>query len=203
MTSRPSAIVFDLGKVLLDFDYGIAATALAPHSAAPADTIRSVLDQSPLLFELECGQISADEFTARVCHKIGFRGTSAQFRAAFAEIFTEIRDMVGLHAQVRAAGFPTFILSNTNDIAIDHIRRRFPFFAHFTGYVFSHEVRSMKPEPAIYSALEQTTGCHGPQILYLDDRLENVDAALARGWLALHHTTPGPSIAAVQNALGL
>ncbi len=143
---RPQAVVFDLGKVLLDFDYAIAAKALSEHSRAPIGVIRASLDQSPLLFDMEAGRISALTFYERVAEAIGYAGSQHDFNLAFADIFTEIPEMIHLHAQTLAVSIPTFILSNTNDIAVQHVRARFPFFNHFQGYVFSHEVRSMKHE---------------------------------------------------------
>jgi HAD superfamily hydrolase (TIGR01509 family) len=69
-----------------------------------------------------------------------------------------------------------------------HIRRNFPFFADFDGYILSYEVKAMKPDAKIYEALENAAGKHGAEILYLDDRPENVDAGAARGWQVILHT---------------
>jgi len=51
-----------------------------------------------------------------------------------------------MQAALRAAKVPTFIFSNTNDLAIEHIRRNFPFFEQFDGYIFSYEIGGMKPQ---------------------------------------------------------
>ncbi len=98
--------------------------------------------------------------------------------------------MIELHAGLRRRGIPTWIFSNTNDLAIEHIRRSFPFFANFDGYIYSYEVGVMKPRAGIYAALEKRTGRHGGEILYLDDRPENAAAGAARGWQAILHETP-------------
>ena len=103
---------------------------------------------------------------------------------------------------MRRKGIPTYIFSNTNDLAIEHIRRNFPFFANFAGYIFSHEVRAMKPAAKIYEDLERMSGKHGADILYLDDRQENVDAGAARGWQVILQTDPAKSRAAIEG-LGL
>lgn len=65
-TPTPTAVVFDLGKVLLEFDYGIVARRLAAHSGRDAEKIRGLLDQSPLLFRFESGQMTNDEFFREV-----------------------------------------------------------------------------------------------------------------------------------------
>ena len=122
--------------------------------------------------------------------------------AFFADIFSEMPPMIALHAELRRRGIPTYVFSNTNDLAIEHIRRNFPFFANFDGYILSYEVGSMKPDARIYKALEAMTGKRGAEILYLDDRPENVDAGAARGWQVFLQTDPAKSRAAIEQ-LGL
>lgn len=186
---KVKVVVFDLGKVLVDFDYGIAARRLAENSLASADEVRAVIDQTPLLFRYEGGQMTTQEFFREVKTHIGFRGGFEEFAAPFGDIFTELPEMIALHAELRARGVPTFILSNTNDIAISHIRRRFPFFANFDGYVLSYECAALKPHARIYEITEQRTGCRGAEILFLDDKPENVEAASQRGWQTICHTS--------------
>ena len=105
--------------------------------------------------------------------------------------------MIELHAELRRRGVPTYIFSNTNDLAIEHIRRNFPFFKNFDGYIFSCEIGAMKPDAKIYEALEKLAGRRGADIVYLDDRPENAAAGTARGWRAILHETPERSRAAV------
>ena len=195
-----TAVIFDLGKVLLDFDYGIVARRLAAHSGRDAQHIRTLLDQSPLLFRFESGQLSNDEFFREVSALTGYTGAFAEFAAIFGDIFAPIEPMIALHAQLRARGVPTYIFSNTNDLAIRFIRANFPFFAGFDGYVFSHEAGAMKPAARIYEAVEQLAARRGAALLYVDDRQENVEAGAARGWRVVHHQTPAQTIAAVRAA---
>jgi len=98
--------------------------------------------------------------------------------------------MIELHARVRRRGIPTYIFSNTNDLAVEQVRRNFPFFANFDGYIYSYEVGTLKPDPEIYLALEKLAGRRGTDIVYLDDRPENVAGGAARGWRAILHETP-------------
>jgi len=198
---KVKAVVFDLGKVLVDFDYGIAAQKLADQSTATAAEIRWLIDQSPLLLRYESAAISTEEFYGEVRGRIGFRGTFADFAAAFADIFTEIPGMTRLAAEVRARGLPTFVLSNTNEIAITHVRRSFPFFAHFTGYVFSFEHGVLKPEPGIYEVTEKQARCGGAEILFLDDKQENVTAGARLGWRTIHHSSAIETTRLVREAI--
>ena len=85
---------------------------------------------------------------------------------------------------------------------ISHIRKNFPFFNNFDGYILSYEVGAMKPDAKIYEALEKMAGKRGSDVLYLDDRLENISAGAARGWQVILQETPDRSLQAIRK-LGL
>ena len=195
---QPSLIAFDLGKVLLDFDYSIAGRRVAAQTKLSDSAVQAFLDHSPLLYRFETGLMTQQDFFEEVRRQTGFRGSFEQFGGFFADIFWEIPPMIELQAALRRRGIPTYIFSNTNDLAIGHIRRCFPFFANFEGYILSYEVKAMKPDPRIYEALEQMTGKRGAEIFYLDDRPENVAAGAARGWQVLLHSDPEKSRAAIE-----
>lgn len=187
--------VFDLGKVLVDFDYGIAARNLAALSSARAPKIQHLIEQSPLLVRYETGLTTRNEFFRQVCDATGFRGDQPQFDRLFADIFTPIEPMIHFHARLRKAGVGTYIFSNTNDLAVHHIRSRFPFFSNFDGYILSYEHGAMKPDRKLYEVAERITGVRGQEICYIDDRLENVETGKAMGWQTIWHKTPETTIA--------
>jgi FMN phosphatase YigB (HAD superfamily) len=191
----PKVVIFDLGKVLVDFDYGIAARRIAARSDLPSTEIEALIGQSDLIVDYELGRLGRRGFFERICQATGFRGTIDEFGEYFADIFTAIPPMIELHAGLHRRGIQTYIFSNTNDLAIEHVRRNFPFFRDFDGYIFSYEVKAMKPAAKIYEALEKRAGRHGADILYLDDRPENVAAGAARGWRTVLHETPEKSCA--------
>jgi glucose-1-phosphatase len=194
-------VVFDLGKVLVDFDYSIAARKIAARSAMSLDGVNRFIGESDITVKYEAGLVTRREFFEQARQAIGFQGTFEEFGEFFADIFTEIPPMIELHAALRRRGVPTWIFSNTNDLAIEHIRRSFPFFKNFDGYIFSYEIGAMKPDAKIYEALEKLSGRRGADIVYLDDRPENVAAGSTRGWRAILHETPEKSRAAVEEFL--
>jgi HAD superfamily hydrolase (TIGR01509 family) len=137
-----------------------------------------------------------------VCSATGYAGDLNEFCQAFADIFVPIDPMVQLQKTLRNQGVPTFIFSNTNDLAVGHIRSNFPFFSDFDGYILSYEHGSMKPEAKLYEVVERLTRRKGNEIVYLDDRQENIDAGAARGWQVVLQETPEKSLLALR-ALGL
>ena len=198
----PKTVIFDLGKVLVDFDFAIAARKIMARSLRPPSPLQALNHFSPLICRFERGDITDREFFEEVRSATGYRGTFEEFAPEFSDIFTEIPEMIGLQARLRAAGIPTWILSNTNTLAEQQLRRHYPFFANFDGYVFSFAVGVMKPEAAIYEAAERATGRRGEELLFIDDRGENVEAAVARGWQGLVQESPAKTLAAVRQ-LGL
>lgn len=191
-------IAFDLGKVLVDFDYMIAARRIAARSTQPPENLHLFLSSSPLLVQFETGHATRQDFFEGVRNATGFHGTASEFGDFFADIFTSIEPMIALHAELRRRGFKTYIFSNTNDLAIELIRRNFPFFKNFDGYIFSYEVKAMKPDAPIYEALEKMTGRRGAEIIYIDDRAENIAGGAARGWRTILHESPEQSRAALK-----
>ena len=146
--------------------------------------------------------LTRQEFFDQVRNATGFHGDIAGIRRYFADIFTEMPPMIELHAELRRRGFKTYIFSNTNDLAIEHIRRNFPFFKNFDGYIFSCEVGAMKPDAKIYEAMEKMCGRTARTSFIWMTGSENVQGGSARGWRAILHETPEKTRAVIEK-LGL
>lgn len=198
----PKAVVFDLGKVLVDFDYSIAARRIAARGKMTLLEIAAYINQSPLFAEYELGHVTTQQFYDEIRRVTGFRDDLAEFSGCFADIFTEIEPMVRLQAELQQRGMPAYVFSNTNELAAEHIRRNFPFYSRFDGYILSYEHGAMKPDARLYEVVERQSGRRDAEILYLDDRPENIAAGAARGWQVILQESPEKSRAAVQK-LGL
>ncbi|HXT13179.1 MAG TPA: HAD family phosphatase [Candidatus Angelobacter sp.] len=197
-----SVLVFDLGKVLVDFDYSIAAKRIVQQCKPATDPATFFSTHASILTEYETGLLSTEQFFYHIKAASGFCGTRAEFNTFFADIFTPIQAMIDLHAELKKTRLPTYIFSNTNDLAVEHIRTRFPFFSEFDGYVLSYEHGAMKPTAKLYQIVERASGRQGAEILYIDDRPENVEAGIKRGWNGILHESPSATREAVQK-LGL
>jgi FMN phosphatase YigB (HAD superfamily) len=191
------AIVFDLGKVLVDFDYMIAARAMITRGGVSMEGLAQLLGHSSLLVRYESGQINGEEFYREFCATTGCTQSFEEFGECFGDIFAPIEPMIELQAALRRKGFPTYVFSNTNDLATRVIRRKFPFFANFDGYVYSFEHGAMKPDAKLYAVLERMAGCRGAELLYMDDRAENVAAGATRGWQVILQESPAKTLAAI------
>ena len=201
MNNSP-VVVFDLGKVLVDFDYSIAARRIAARCTRPPEDLHAFLGSSPLLVQYETGALTRQDFFEAMRQATGFLGEVNEFGEFFADIFTAIPAMIEMHAELRRRGVSTYIFSNTNDLAIEHIRRNFPFFSNFDGYILSYEHGAMKPDAKLYEVVEGKTRRKEGEIVYVDDRPENIAAGAARGWQVVLQETPEKSLLAIQK-LGL
>jgi putative hydrolase of the HAD superfamily len=90
---------------------------------------------------------------------------------------------------LQRAGIPTGILSNMPDAMESGLRARHLWIESFDHHTWSHTLNLAKPEPPIY--LHAAEGLHtAPEnILFIDDKAENVEAALAVGMQAIEYTT--------------
>lgn len=112
----PKVVVFDLGKVLLDFDYTIAARKLLKEGKLNITDLATMFtNPAEILYRYESGLVATEEFYTQVCELTGYKGTHNEFAACFGEIFTPIQPLIDAQAEIRKRGIPTYIFSNTNE----------------------------------------------------------------------------------------
>ncbi|MDX5401030.1 MAG: HAD family phosphatase [Rhodobacterales bacterium] len=102
----------------------------------------------------------------------------------------EIPHSVRLLRALRARGVPVFALSNFGLEPFAMARATYPFLDEFDQLYLSGALGVTKPAPRIYELLEARCGIPPDQLLFTDDRAENIDAAAARGWQT--HLFDGP-----------
>jgi FMN phosphatase YigB (HAD superfamily) len=178
------AIIFDIGNVLLRFDFSLVTQRIAPFCAADALNIHSLLE--PLKVELESGRMDGETFLQEASLIIGYTGGRSLFRSAWQEIFTPIEATHHLVNQLHGT-LPLFLLSNTNDLHAEYFLSRYPVFAHFQNAVYSHECGLMKPASSIYVHTLEKFGLRAEQVFFIDDLAPNVEAARASGWHTHHY----------------
>jgi putative hydrolase of the HAD superfamily len=107
---------------------------------------------------------------------------------------------VGLIEELGAAGRPLALLSNAPDDLAEAIGG-LPIAAHFGHLLFSCQLKLAKPDPACYSRALARLGASADEVIFIDDRAENVAAAAALGLRSVHFTSPGGARAAVAEQL--
>lgn len=176
------AIIFDIGNVLISYDYERCLKRILAHCDAPAAKIAAEAIP-PLKQEYECGQISDDEFVTRAIALLGYRGPRPEFVAAWQECFDPIHATHELVDALRER-YPLFLLSNTNGLHAEYFLSAYPVFSKFKAAVYSHCVQMMKPEAEIYEQAIVEFGVNPGRTLFIDDLPDNVEAARGVGMLA-------------------
>jgi FMN phosphatase YigB (HAD superfamily) len=80
-----------------------------------------------------------------------------------------------------ASRYRLVLLSNTNAIHFEMVRKTYPLLRHFHDLVLSYEVKAMKPQPQIYRAAIEKAGCRPEECFYTDDIPEYVEGARQLG----------------------
>ena len=181
-----SAVCFDLGKVLIDFDWNRMTAHVAEKSPlSPAEVGERISTDNQVL-GYERGAITTPKFFAHLKKRLEYRGTTRELRAAFTEIFTPIAEHIAL-AALLAPYYPLAIVSNTNDAHITHAEQAYSFFSLFPARIYSHRVGAMKPQPEIYQVAHEAVGAPDPtEMLFIDDLEANILGAVALGWQTIH-----------------
>jgi putative hydrolase of the HAD superfamily len=179
------AFLFDIGNVLLKFDFSKALRAVAAHSQVTNETeALGLIDRIKAAYE--DGQIDRVTFLRSVFDVLKYRGTEATFIAAWEDIFEPNEPMVALVEQL-AVRYPLYLLSNTNDIHRDYFLRQYSFFRHFKGGTYSYIAHASKPGREIYEIACRDHGLTPAETFFIDDLLPNVETARGLGFQTHHY----------------
>jgi glucose-1-phosphatase len=167
-------ILFDIGNVLLRFDYKESLHGLIPPELGDAATRLRLLDEKRE--DLESGRIGVDEFVAWSLDVLESRATPQEFVAAWRSIFTPIPETWRLAEKWAADGHRLILFSNINAIHHPWIFEAYPVFAHFHGAVMSYEIGCMKPCDDFYRIAMEKYALIPEQTFYIDDLPANIAA---------------------------
>ena len=179
------AILFDLGNVLMNFDADKIIRNFRAHFNLE-DPVRVSASFFRLLEQYETGDCDTDTFIDRSAEILpAIRFTDRTIIATlWSDIFSKNVENILLLPQL-SADYTLIMVSNTNPMHIDFLRTHSPeVFEPFTDFVFSHEVRAMKPQSLMYRTAVEKSGVSAQECLFIDDREENIAAARDFGMAA-------------------
>ncbi|MBL9133686.1 MAG: HAD-IA family hydrolase [Verrucomicrobiaceae bacterium] len=179
------AFVSDVGKVLIDFDFSIAARRLAEKCPHPAETVLTCLDDIKLPYE--DGRIDDAEFVREAVRLSGFTGSPAEFEAIWCGIFTQNEPMHATLGGLKGKA-SMFLLSNTSGLHKDYFLRSFDIFGHFSDGVYSYSARCSKPGEAIFHHTIEKFDLDPTRTFYVDDLLPNIETAARLGFRTFHYS---------------
>jgi 2-haloacid dehalogenase len=183
-------VVFDIGAVLVDWN--------------PRYYYRKVI-QDEALIEKFLGEVATFEFNHTLDLGRPWEDARAELMAKFPEyeamidaywhnwleMFSgPIHESVDILMDIKRRGYPLYALSNWNDVKFQVALQEFPFLRLFDGRIVSGEVKLGKPDPQIYQLLLDTYKLNPRESLFIDDRLDNVNAARQLGIEAIQFLSP-------------
>lgn len=179
---RPNAVVWDIGRVLYQWDLRFLFGKLIDDPAELEWFVGNVVTEE-WHFQSDAGRPLAEMVPELKARFPDHRGLIDAYHPRFLEMLPAA--VPGTHALVERLaghGVPQFALSNFGAEFWDMFRPTAPVFDHFRDCVISGQERCVKPDPAIYAVLEARCGMPASELLFIDDRADNIATARSRGW---------------------
>lgn len=191
-----TAIVFDLGAVVVRWRPAVLLSSVLPHRAPTPEAAEPLVqavfqDYRGDWGEFDRGTVGVPELVERIASRTGLAPDEVLriVEAVPAEL-APLPGTVALIERLRAAGQRLYFLSNMPAPYADHLEAMHPFPRWFDGGVFSARVKLIKPDPAIFVHLADQHRLAPERTLFIDDSPRNVEAARALGWHAHHFVDP-------------
>ena len=178
------AVFFDIGNVLLGYDWKAAVGRICKQTNVTSEEVGKRFWESGFA-KFEKGFISQAEFFGALAESIEFAGTVGELSLLCSDIFFTLDDNIAV-ARRLVGRTELGIISNTNQAHIEFLGPRHDFLEIFKVRVYSHEVHARKPEKEIYDAALLQMNARAGESLFVDDLIENVEAARQLGWSAIH-----------------
>jgi 2-haloacid dehalogenase len=187
---RVSAVVFDLGGVLIDWDPRYLYRSLFDGDEAAMDRFLATVCTP----EWNRGQDAGRPWSEAIATLVAEHPEHADLIHAFWDRWPEtlgdaIAPTVDVLADLHAARVPLYALSNWSAETFPIARPRYPFLDWFDGIVISGDVGAAKPDRRIYDALIERHDLDPASLAFVDDVPANVAAAEQLGMLGLTFTS--------------
>ena len=177
-----SAIVFDLGQVLLRFDYKYFVEKVNRHKAGIGERfLEHYKNNYEIHRDFEKGLISEKYFISRMLEFLDHTIDEETFCKYWSDIFSFNDDVIALLPLLKKK-YKLYLISNTNSIHKKYGYQNYEFLKLFDKLILSHEVKFIKPEKEIYLEVQKVSGFPSEEHIFVDDILEYVDAAKSLGW---------------------
>lgn len=183
------AVVFDIGNVLIEwqperyFDGVIGPERRkAMFAAIDLHGINDVVDRGGNFYETIAAAAKANP---------DWHDEVMMWHDKWIEMAAPAIDhSVRLLRALRSADVPVFALTNFGIQTFEIAEPVYPFLSEFDRRYISGHMGVIKPDAQIYEMVENDCGLPPDSLLFADDRIDNINAAAARGWQTHLFTKP-------------
>lgn len=182
-------IVFDLGGVLLDIDYGKTKHSFEELGFNQFDKMYTQYSADMLFSDLETGNISNDHFLEYLVKAADGKITPAQITRAWNAMLGSFRIPSLDFLEVLSKKFRLYLLSNTNAIHLQAFNEAFKketgkasLDAYFTRAYYSSNIGYRKPNEDVFEFILKDAGIKADETLFIDDSFNNIETAKKLGF---------------------
>jgi len=175
-------VIFDLGKVLVDYDFKIfyETLGLKPH-----ERCLDKAEEAILLFE--SGKISRRKFFGEMSQIYDINGTLENFEELWCSVFIDTSEMMDLVKEV-SVNYEVFIFSNIDEVHFPFLWKNFPELHLFgENLILSYEIGAVKPEVQAYQNALEKFLLKAEETIFIDDRPVNIHVAKDLGIKGIIH----------------
>jgi putative hydrolase of the HAD superfamily len=182
-------VVFDLGKVLLEWDVD-AILETAFDSAETREKVREAVFMHPDWLELDKGEITRETAVSRFAKRTGL--PESKIHRLITIVISSMKPIpasIELVTELLFNGFSLYCMSNMQIHIWEELRERYDFWSLFKGIVISAEINMIKPEPEIFQYLLKKYSLVPGETVVVDDVTANVEVARGLGMKGIVFTT--------------
>jgi FMN phosphatase YigB (HAD superfamily) len=197
------ALLFDLGRVVLDVDFNRTLRCWARHAGCEPAQLVERFARDELYRRHEKGEISDAAFFAGLRTSLRIELSDTQFLEGWNAIFAGV--IPGIDQLLSRAGnrLPLYAFSNTNAPHVGYFSLKYAnVLGHFREMFLSSSIGLRKPDAEAYDHVVKAIGVPAERIVFFDDLAENIGGARERGLMAVHVTST-VDVAKALDALGI
>jgi len=177
---RYSVIIFDLGNTLIRFDHNISAKKFANLFHLDSEEVCRLFFDSELTRAFERGQISSNDFYAKITKHMGVKIPFKDFVSIWNDIFWLDEGSCAIARRLKK-NYKLFLLSNIGRLHYEYIVKKFDILKIFDEIILSFAVGAIKPEKIIFEDAVRRAGGDKAAVLYIDDREDLIKEAALFG----------------------
>ncbi|HJB36086.1 MAG TPA: HAD family phosphatase [Candidatus Blautia merdipullorum] len=187
-TSEINTLIFDIGKVLVDYDWKKLLQDLK-YDEETSQSVAKAVFLSDTWTEGDRGVLSEEELLQ------AFISNNPVYEKEIRETFQRMGETIHVYSYTKSwlkylkkQGYKLYILSNFSQPLYDRCQKEMKFLGFMDGGYMSWQIHCLKPEPEIYQKLIKDFQIEPSKAVFIDDRLDNVAEARAQGLHAVHFT---------------